>query len=36
MVVKLAEGILKTKYREYREILFYDGQKETITPPQTP
>jgi GTP cyclohydrolase II len=30
MIVKLAEGNLKTKYGEYREILFYDGQKESI------
>ena len=36
MVVKLAEGTFKTKFGAYREILFYDGQKETITPPQTP
>lgn len=30
MIAKLAEGNLKTKYGEYREILFYDGQKESI------
>lgn len=30
MIVKLAEGNLKTHYGEYRELLFYDGQKETI------
>ena len=30
MVVKLAEGSLKTKYGEYHEILFYDGQKESF------
>lgn len=30
MIVKLAEGNLKTKFGEYREILFYDGQKESI------
>lgn len=30
MIVKLAEGTLRTKFGEYREILFYDGQKETI------
>ena len=30
MVVKIAEGNLKTKYGEYHEILFYDGQKESF------
>lgn len=30
MIVKIAEGNLKTKYGEYREMLFYDGQKESI------
>ena len=30
MIIKIAEGTLKTIYGEYREILFYDGQKETI------
>ena len=30
MIVKLAEGNLKTKFGEYHEILFYDGQKETF------
>ncbi|MFD0861504.1 GTP cyclohydrolase [Sungkyunkwania multivorans] len=30
MIVKLAEGNLKTKYGEYREILYYDGQKESF------
>lgn len=30
MIVKLAEGNLKTKYGEYQEIPFYDGQKESI------
>lgn len=30
MIIKLAEGNLKTKFGEYREILFYDGQKESI------
>lgn len=30
MIVQLAEGTLKTKYGEYREYLFYDGQKESI------
>lgn len=30
MIVKLAEGNLKTKFGEYHEMLFYDGQKESI------
>ncbi|QHV94201.1 GTP cyclohydrolase II RibA [Spirosoma endbachense] len=30
MIVKMAEGNLKTKFGEYHEILFYDGQKESI------
>ena len=30
MIVKLAEGQLKTKFGTYHEMLFYDGQKETI------
>lgn len=30
MIVKLAEGLLRTKYGEFREVLFYDGQKESI------
>jgi GTP cyclohydrolase II len=30
MVVKLAEGDLKTKYGNYHEVLFYDGQEEII------
>lgn len=30
MIRKLAEGSLKTKYGEFQEILFYDGQKESI------
>lgn len=30
MLIKLAEGNLKTDYGEYRELLFYDGQKEAI------
>lgn len=30
MLMKLAEGNLKTKFGEYHEILFYDGQKELI------
>ncbi len=31
MIVKLAEGNLRTKFGEFHEILFYDGQKESIT-----
>jgi GTP cyclohydrolase II len=31
MIIKIAEGNLKTKYGAYHEMLFYDGQKETIT-----
>ena len=30
MIVKLAEGSLKTKFGEFREALYYDGQKESI------
>lgn len=30
MVVKIAEGNLKTRFGEFHEILFYDGQKESI------
>lgn len=30
MIVKIAEGTLNTKYGEYREWLYYDGQKESI------
>lgn len=30
MIVKLAEGNLKTKFGEFHEMLFYDGQKESI------
>jgi len=30
LITKLAEGNLKTKYGEYHEILFYDGQKESF------
>lgn len=30
MIVKLAEGNLKTKFGEFHEILFYDGQNESI------
>jgi GTP cyclohydrolase II len=30
MIVRMAEGNLKTKYGEYHEVLYYDGQKESI------
>ena len=30
MIVRLAEGQLKSRYGVFREILYYDGQKETI------
>lgn len=30
MIVKIAEGSLRTKFGEYREALYYDGQKESI------
>ena len=30
MIVKLAEGNLKTKYGIFQERLYYDGQKEAI------
>ena len=30
MIVKLAEGNLRTKFGEFREVLYYDGQKESI------
>ena len=30
MIVALAEGPLNTRFGEFREILFYDGQKESI------
>ncbi|MBC7777910.1 MAG: GTP cyclohydrolase [Phycisphaerae bacterium] len=30
MIAKLASANLKTKFGEYQEILFYDGQKESI------
>lgn len=30
MIIQLAEGLLRTKYGEFREVLFYDGQKESI------
>ncbi len=30
MIVQLAKGNLKTKYGEFEEVLFYDGQRESI------
>jgi GTP cyclohydrolase II len=30
MIVRLTEGQLKTKFGVFREILYYDGQKECI------
>lgn len=30
MIIQLAEGQLRTKYGNFREVLFYDGQKESI------
>jgi GTP cyclohydrolase II len=30
MIVKIAEGMLETKFGGYRELLYYDGKKETI------
>lgn len=30
MIIKMAEGDLQTKYGKYHEVLFYDGQKESI------
>ena len=30
MIVKLATGTLKTKFGEFQEALYYDGQKESI------
>ena len=30
MIVRLAEGNLKTKYGQFDEKLYYDGQKEAI------
>ena len=30
MIVRLTEGSLKTRFGDFREILYYDGQKETI------
>lgn len=30
MIVRIAEGTLKTKFGTYHQHLYYDGQKETI------
>lgn len=30
MIIRLTEGGLKTKFGAFREILYYDGQKESI------
>lgn len=30
MIVRIAEGTLKTKFGTYNQVLYYDGQKETI------
>ncbi len=30
MIVELARGPLKTKYGDFTEVLFYDGQKESL------
>lgn len=30
MIVRLAEGPLKTKFGTFNQILYYDGQKETV------
>lgn len=30
MIVRMAEGNLKTKFGEFHEALYYDGQKESI------
>lgn len=30
MIVRIAEGTLKTKFGTYQQVLYYDGQKETI------
>jgi GTP cyclohydrolase II len=30
MIVRIAEGTLKTKFGAYHQFLYYDGQKETI------
>ena len=30
MIIRIAEGTLKTKFGTYQQVLYYDGQKETI------
>ena len=30
MIVRIAEGSLNTKFGTYNQVLYYDGQKETI------
>lgn len=30
MIVRIAEGTLRTKFGTYHQFLYYDGQKETI------
>ena len=30
MIVRIAEGTLKTRFGTYQQVLYYDGQKETI------
>ncbi len=30
MIIQLAEGNIKTRFGTFREILYYDGQKESI------
>lgn len=30
MIIRLAEGILQTRFGTFNQILYYDGQKETI------
>jgi GTP cyclohydrolase II len=30
MIIRLTEGQLKTRYGVFREVLYYDGQKESI------
>jgi 3,4-dihydroxy 2-butanone 4-phosphate synthase/GTP cyclohydrolase II len=30
MIIRLAEGTLQTRFGRFTEILYYDGQKETI------
>src|SRR5215213_9325431 len=30
MIIRLAEGFLNTKFGKFLEVLYYDGQKESI------